>query len=772
MLALMLPCLGAWAEVAQPETGVYVISGDENGRRGNLAACQGITNFPALSNINWPGQNYHNNSVSAIKNGEHWYVLKVANRYVIYNLGINKYLVKEGNNINFGDTPYLWEVLVNGEYNSIYDEAGTYISFQCGKKPNTTTRNINFNNSFTDGGSWHTFTTVADGATTYAETINTVNANAPEELSCELTDEFGNVYTGTFAGYANVDPSFVGISMSSPKWENKKFYANIAFTFPVSNAAVKNQVTISPFQGDSFKYYVSESNVKVTSAASVTNHLWEIYPSFTNGEFVFQIKNVATDKYIVTALGANTNPAEGNVKVTDSEGTLFTFSSPNQFRVKDKCVYLSTHSSSTADQWATVWGTHSGTKNKITTVNTIYNRVNYILTDIAGNTYTINNVEGTVGDEPVFTGADGYTLENGTWNRNTFTATITFTVPVSSQTVINPVLIRQGSWNYAAKKWCAVKEDGVYNVKVVTTAKDEEAVPELGLWQWVIYPKFDNGNFTFNIMNAATGTYVYANPTNDANAEGSKGYVTLNNIGTDFTIVNNNNYPNFAYKNNKNTTLKFTINSENDTNVYLGAYTGTHAGNNISFPNLTSFNVKVGSTGYASLYTPIAGTFEEGVETYAVTEDGIKDGYVSLTLKDGVAANQGVIVKANEGTYTFTIASDVTTDWEDNLLEGTSVNTMIEGDAYVLGNVDGIGLYKAKLTDGFFLNNAGKAYLPITTTAQVLRFNFGGTTGIEDAIVAPSFDANAPIFDLSGRRVMNTVKGGIYIQNGKKFIVK
>jgi hypothetical protein len=73
-----------------------------------------------------------------------------------------------------------------------------------------------------------------------------------------------------------------------------------------------------------------------------------------------------------------------------------------------------------------------------------------------------------------------------------------------------------------------------------------------------------------------------------------------------------------------------------------------------------------------------------------------------------------------------------------------------------------------------FLNNAGKAYLPasaVSTAAQVLRFNFGGTTAIE-SVLNDGADANAPIYDLSGRRVMNAVKGGIYIQNGKKFIVK
>ena len=42
-------------------------------------------------------------------------------------------------------------------------------------------------------------------------------------------------------------------------------------------------------------------------------------------------------------------------------------------------------------------------------------------------------------------------------------------------------------------------------------------------------------------------------------------------------------------------------------------------------------------------------------------------------------------------------------------------------------------------------------------------------TAIESVI---NNNANAPIYDLSGRRVNNAVKGGIYIQNGKKFIVK
>jgi hypothetical protein len=63
-------------------------------------------------------------------------------------------------------------------------------------------------------------------------------------------------------------------------------------------------------------------------------------------------------------------------------------------------------------------------------------------------------------------------------------------------------------------------------------------------------------------------------------------------------------------------------------------------------------------------------------------------------------------------------------------------------------------------------------YVPTPSAASAFKFRFeDGTTAIE-SVLNNGADANAPIYDLSGRRVMNAVKGGIYIQNGKKFIVK
>ena len=66
---------------------------------------------------------------------------------------------------------------------------------------------------------------------------------------------------------------------------------------------------------------------------------------------------------------------------------------------------------------------------------------------------------------------------------------------------------------------------------------------------------------------------------------------------------------------------------------------------------------------------------------------------------------------------------------------------------------------------------ANKAYLA-TAATQAMKLVFdGGVTGIEN-VMGEAANANAPIYDLTGRRVMKAVKGGLYIQSGKKFIAQ
>ena len=199
--------------VTVPETGVYTIEGGiENEHRGFLTAGDGYSDYPVLSGIQW--SNYKNNSATPIENGTHWYVKADGEKFYIYNLGLEKFIAPgNGTEINFSDKPYAWQVVVNSvdnNYNSIRD-AGltTYLCFACGKGPGA--RPVHFNNQADDGGSMHKFTTVADGTTTYAKSIEYVDELLTlKEISYTLTDEAGNVFSGSYTGFQGVLPTFTG----------------------------------------------------------------------------------------------------------------------------------------------------------------------------------------------------------------------------------------------------------------------------------------------------------------------------------------------------------------------------------------------------------------------------------------------------------------------------------------------------------------------------------------------------------------------------------
>ena len=98
--------------------------------------------------------------------------------------------------------------------------------------------------------------------------------------------------------------------------------------------------------------------------------------------------------------------------------------------------------------------------------------------------------------------------------------------------------------------------------------------------------------------------------------------------------------------------------------------------------------------------------------------------------------------------------------------------TIAEGDnAYILaGGANGTAFYKGIV--GTTLK-ANKAYLTLDVAGgeQAISMNFGGNvTGINQIVNAEQ--NNAPVYDLTGRRVVRTVKGGLYIKGGNKFIAR
>jgi hypothetical protein len=202
------------------------------------------------------------------------------------------------------------------------------------------------------------------------------------------------------------------------------------------------------------------------------------------------------------------------------------------------------------------------------------------------------------------------------------------------------------------------------------------------------------------------------------------------------------------------------------------------------------YELTISEAGYATLYLDYATEIPEGVEVYTAKE--VNDSWLKLSpVEDVLPANTGVVVKAPQGTYTFTTTSVEVPEIEDNLFLGSVVNEMVTVPsgkaAFVLSKVDGeVGMYLAKLTDGRFLNNANKAYLlldgkklglsddELDTSvggAQLsLRFDFGGATGVDK--VQTETGMNNAIYDIYGRKVNNITTPGLYIVNGKKVLVK
>ena len=184
--------------------------------------------------------------------------------------------------------------------------------------------------------------------------------------------------------------------------------------------------------------------------------------------------------------------------------------------------------------------------------------------------------------------------------------------------------------------------------------------------------------------------------------------------------------------------------------------------------------ITVSDAGWATLYLGATARIPSDVEAYIVTT--VNDGWVTLTQVKGVIpVNTGVIVKANAGEYNLIVGETATADVTGNLLEGTLFSKNINEEAYVLGEVgDVVGLYKAKMTDGVWLNNANKAYLPASAvpnkSAAFYGFDWNGTTGINE--VKGENGNVKTIYDLTGRRVEAITAPGIYVVGGKKVLVK
>ena len=187
-----------------------------------------------------------------------------------------------------------------------------------------------------------------------------------------------------------------------------------------------------------------------------------------------------------------------------------------------------------------------------------------------------------------------------------------------------------------------------------------------------------------------------------------------------------------------------------------------------------------GATGeyWATYYNHAQGYTADANTT--VYQAAVNSGKTAVVLTEvtgrEIPAGKGVVLKSSAATITLTPTTTTTQTLEGNELTGVDVATAAPSNAYCLskettGSARGVGFYTYTETT----IPAHRAYLVVAsgpaTARGFLGFGDDNTTGISlpEAVVIGN---DAPVYDLSGRRVTGQPQKGIYVKNGKKFLIK
>ncbi len=284
-----------------------------------------------------------------------------------------------------------------------------------------------------------------------------------------------------------------------------------------------------------------------------------------------------------------------------------------------------------------------------------------------------------------------------------------------------------------------------------------------------------NIDYVWQVLSAGNGKYnlkhatgLYLQPVqNGENAKTALGANESNyevrNVETGvYKLYNTSGYPAQVETNASNTN-------------YLNGWDGNNAKWKIFEDNYVEVPMhSVGEQKVATTCLPFDASNVAGAEVYTGKLNDAKNALNMTKLEGGIPANQGVVLVGTADKATITIGATTATISENDL-RGTIANIAFT-DAAPRANYLVFG--KNGETAGFYAPSASVASIPankayletsaLSTAAIALNFN-GITTGVNTVVLGEN-GVNAPVFDLSGRRVVAPVKGGVYIQNGKKFI--
>lgn len=319
-------------------------------------------------------------------------------------------------------------------------------------------------------------------------------------------------------------------------------------------------------------------------------------------------------------------------------------------------------------------------------------------------------------------------------------------------------------YNAQDKKWLCVRTTD--NTKLTTDAGANNSIGSV-----VTFTNAESGRFRMMIEGKTIGKYVqwYAPITLEENNSNSKGSYKVNKVGTTFTFQDYANKNRYSYLHCNNTDGTINVVGWETSNTLSATYW------HVVPATTAEIDMKAveGNT-YATAYLPFNVSSVDNAEVYVGKFNEDKTILNMTKVDGGIPAEKGVVLVGNTEKATLNIGATTATISENDLV-GTNINIAFTDDApranyLVFGkNNNTVGFYAPSASVAKI--PANKAYLNASALSNAaIALNFNGTTTGVNTVVLGENSVNAPVFDLSGRRVAAPVKGGVYIQNGKKFI--
>lgn len=558
--------------------------------------------------------------------------------------------------------------------------------------------------------------------------------------------------------------------------DNAKYYWKVSFDG--NNATVTGAMGKAPAKGAQKQVYsavvtdyLTTINLRGASTSSgkytENNFLW---PNVHSTIQTYYTKNNAAYNSANNPLFLTTYPAEGVANQYTFEAVALT-GEEKLYNVSFEGVPNGTTASVTISD-----ETYAGCP-------TVYNGGFFVLSDASTKTFTASTIHATNSTVTV----DGQTIK--------VVYTTDYNVLLADEVVVAKALLAktgigtpgseartnlQAAITTAEGKTTGATETDLNTLKAAeaTYSAADLQLPEDGK-AYKPYVLLSNGNKVYANTN---GNQVFVvqkvNDTYRLVSSLGNGNVVSESNKTEFTIGTTNRLEFGALTLTYNSDVAVCINAAGtDYNHYTGkGHKGTDWSTEWYFEpaeftgHAVNFTASNDGKNYATVKLPYAATLPTGVTAY---KGNVSGNEVTLTAYkqagEVLPANTPVLLTATDASsYNFAPAAYQAA--EVTGFQGTLAAAAVTDNAYILAK-------KGEEVKFYLLNsesntvNANKAYILASGgKAQALSFNFGTTTGIHAATADTATAAS--VFDLSGRRVVKVVKGGLYIQNGKKFIVK